>query len=79
LCFTSYFRLFKYMVSFSRYFTVCVTYQPPLVAKFYICVTPLYGAETWTLREVDQKYLGSFEMSYWRRMDKIIWIDHVEN
>jgi hypothetical protein len=31
LYFTSYFRLFKYMVSFSRYFTVCITYQPPLI------------------------------------------------
>jgi len=31
LYFTSYFCLFKYMVSFSRYFTVCITYQPPLV------------------------------------------------
>ena len=31
LYFTSYFLLFKYMVSFSRYFTVCITYQPPLV------------------------------------------------
>jgi len=31
LYFTSYFRLFKYMVSFPRYFTVCITYQPPLV------------------------------------------------
>jgi hypothetical protein len=30
LYFTSYFRLFKYMVSFSIYFTVCITYQPPL-------------------------------------------------
>ena len=29
LYFTSYFRLFKYMVSFPRYFTVCITYQPP--------------------------------------------------
>ena len=32
--FTSYFRLFKYIVSFSRYFTVCVTYQPLLVASW---------------------------------------------
>jgi hypothetical protein len=31
LYFTFYFRLFKYMVSFSRCFTVCITYQPPLV------------------------------------------------
>ena len=38
--FTSYFRLFKYMVSFFRYFTVCITYQPPLVfllALNFIC------------------------------------------
>ena len=39
----------------------------------------MYGAETWTLREVDQKHLESFEMWCWRRMEKIIWIDHVRN
>jgi hypothetical protein len=39
----------------------------------------LYGAETWTLRAVDQKYLGSFEMWCWRRMEKISWTDHVRN
>jgi len=37
----------------------------------------LYGAETWRLRAADQKYLESFEMWYWRRMEKISWIDHV--
>jgi hypothetical protein len=31
LYFTSYFLLFKYKICFSRYFTVCITYQPPLV------------------------------------------------
>jgi hypothetical protein len=31
LYFSSFFGLFKYMVSFSRYFTVCITYQPTLV------------------------------------------------
>jgi hypothetical protein len=31
----------------------------------------LYGAETWTLRAADQKYLESFEMWCWRRMEKI--------
>jgi len=35
----------------------------------------LYGAETWTLRKVDQKYLESFKMWCWR-MEKIGWIDH---
>jgi len=39
----------------------------------------LYGAETWTLRAVDQKHLESFEMWCWRRIEKIIWTDHVRN
>jgi hypothetical protein len=38
----------------------------------------LYGAETWTLRKVDQKYLESFEMWCWRRME-ISWTDCVRN
>ena len=38
-----------------------------------------YGAETWTLRAADQKYLESFEMWFWRRMEKISWTDHVRN
>ena len=39
----------------------------------------LYGAETWTLRAADQKYLERFEMWCWRRMEKISWTDHVRN
>jgi hypothetical protein len=39
----------------------------------------LYGAETWTLQKVDQKYLESFEMCCWRRMEKISWTDRVRN
>jgi hypothetical protein len=39
----------------------------------------LYGAETWTLRAADQKYLESFEMWCWRRMEKISRTDHVRN
>jgi len=30
--------------------------------KCYIWSMALYGAETWTLRAVDQKYLESFEI-----------------
>jgi ribosomal 50S subunit-associated protein YjgA (DUF615 family) len=37
----------------------------------------LYGAETWALRKVDQKYLESFEMWCWRRMEKISWTEEV--
>ena len=39
----------------------------------------LYGAETWTLRAADGKYLESFEMWCWRRMEKIRWTDRVRN
>jgi hypothetical protein len=39
----------------------------------------LCGAETWTLRAVDQKHLESFEMCCRRRMEKISWTDHVRN
>jgi len=39
----------------------------------------LCGAETWTLRTVDQKQLEGFEMWCWRRMERISWTDHVRN
>jgi len=31
------------------------------------------------IRAVDQKPLGSFEMWFWRRMERISWTDHVRN
>jgi hypothetical protein len=31
------------------------------LVKYYIWTIDLYGAETWTLRKVDQKYLESLE------------------
>ena len=49
------------------------------VAKCYIWSIALYGAETWTLRAVDQKHQESFEMWCWRRMEKISWTVHVRN
>ena len=45
----------------------------------YVWSIALYGAETWTLRAVDQKHLESFELWCWRRMEKISWTDHVRN
>ena len=47
--------------------------------RCYVWSIALYGAETWTLRAVDQKHLESFEMWCWRRMEKISWTDHVRN
>ena len=49
------------------------------LVKCYIWSMALYGAETWTLLAVDQKHLESFEMWCWRRIEKIIWTDHVRN
>jgi hypothetical protein len=39
----------------------------------------LYGAETWTPGKVDQKYLVSFEMWCWRRMEMTSWTDSTRN
>jgi hypothetical protein len=47
------------------------------LVKCYIWGTVLCGAENWTLWKVDHKYLGSFEMWCWRRMEMISWTDHV--
>jgi hypothetical protein len=49
------------------------------LVKCYVWGIALYGAETWTLRTVDQKHLESFEMWCWRRIEKISWTDHVRN
>jgi hypothetical protein len=49
------------------------------LVKCYVWSKALYGAETWTLRAVDQKQLESFEMWCWRKMEKISWTDHVRN
>jgi hypothetical protein len=47
------------------------------LVKCYIWSIALYGAETWTLRAVDQEHLECFEMWCWRGMGKISWTDHV--
>jgi hypothetical protein len=49
------------------------------LVKCYIWSIASYGAETWTLRAVDQKHLESFAMWCWRRMEKISWTNHVRN
>jgi hypothetical protein len=49
------------------------------LVKCYNWSKALCGAETWTLQKVDKKYLGSFEMWCWRRMEWISWTDRVGN
>ena len=38
-----------------------------------------FGAETWTLRKGNEKYLESFEMWCSNRMELISWTDRVKN
>jgi hypothetical protein len=45
----------------------------------YIWSIALHGAETWTLRKVDQKNVEMSEMWCWRRMENISWTDRVRN
>jgi hypothetical protein len=47
--------------------------------KCYILSIGIYGVEIRTLRRVDQKYLESFEMWFWRRLEKTIGSDRVRN
>jgi hypothetical protein len=48
------------------------------LVKYCIWGTALCGAETWTLRKADQKYVGSFQMWYWSKVE-ISWTDRVRN
>jgi hypothetical protein len=48
------------------------------LVKYYIWNKALYRAETWKIRKMDHKYLESFEMWRWRRMEKISFIDRVK-
>jgi hypothetical protein len=50
-----------------------------ILTKFVILSIGLYGAEAWTHSKINQEYLGSFEVWYWRRMEKISWTDRVKN
>jgi hypothetical protein len=47
------------------------------LVKCYVWSIVLYGAETWTLRAVDQKHLESSEMWCWRRIEKISCTAHM--
>ena len=48
------------------------------LVKYYVWSLAFYGAETWTLRTVDQNSLESFEMWCWKRME-MIWTDLARN
>ena len=43
-----------------------------VICYIWLRAIAFYGAEIWTLRAVDQKHLGKFEMWCWRRIEKIM-------
>ena len=49
------------------------------LVRCYVWNIDLYGSYTWTLRKLEWKYLKSFEMWCWRRMEKIKWSEKVIN
>ena len=49
------------------------------LVRCYIWSIALYGSETWTLRKLEKKYLESFEMWCWRKMEKIKWTEKVSD
>ena len=49
------------------------------LVRCYVWSIVLYDSETWTLRKLERKYLESFEMWCWRRMEKIKWSEKVTN
>ena len=49
------------------------------LVECYFRSTDLYGAETWTPQRVDQKYLESFKMWCWIRLEKTNCTDRVRN
>jgi hypothetical protein len=48
-------------------------------AKCCVWSTALCGAETWTLRRVGQKYVGSSETWCWRRVEEVSWTGGVRS
>jgi hypothetical protein len=43
------------------------------MVRCFVWSIALYGAYAWTLRKLEWKYLESFKMWCWRRMEKIKW------
>jgi hypothetical protein len=49
------------------------------VVECQIWSMAICGAETWTFRKIDGKYLENSEIWCWRRMEKISWTYRVRN
>lgn len=45
----------------------------------YVFSTVLYGAEAWTLRKNEVKKIEAFKRWCYKRMFRILWVDHMTN
>ncbi|KAJ4435683.1 hypothetical protein ANN_18299 [Periplaneta americana] len=50
-----------------------------ILVKCFAWSVALYGAETWILRQSEEKRLEAFEMWIWRRMERVKWTDRIRN
>ena len=49
------------------------------IVNIYVWSIAMYGCETWIIGEAERKRLESFEMSCYRRMRNIKWMDRITN
>jgi hypothetical protein len=70
-------RLFK--IRIEQTIKVKKPFSNKIVVVYFLKLFIICTLEAWTLRAADQKYLESFEMLWWRRMEKISWTDHMRN
>ena len=49
------------------------------LVKCFVWRVVLYGTETYTLRQNEEKQLEAFEMWVWRRMERVKWTDKIKN
>ena len=55
-----------------------IEYGKKLVRSSVLSVAP-YGSKIWTIRKLERKYLESFKIWCWKKMEKIKWTEKVTN
>jgi hypothetical protein len=69
----------RFNFNFIRYYIYEVDRIEGETSKMLHLEHSFLWCRNWTVWAVDQKHPEGFEMWCWRRMEKIIWTDHVTN
>lgn len=77
-------RIFMRKVAYEKVKELLTAKRIPLKSrkdskKCYVWSVVLYRAGTWKLGKKEKKYLESFEMWLWKRMEENKWSDRVRN